>query len=104
MACQVSVQPEEGCLHTITPAASDTLLSDINTTPVSAAESADTSIEAALFSSKEDTERRTSLPDQEDCDIALRREHDRTATFYSTAPLMDLENDVAFFVRLLSSL
>ena len=102
ISCQASTQSEKICLRTITPAASDTYLSDIDTTAVSAVESSDTSsIEVALFSSKEDTERRTSLPDQEDCDIASQREHEGTAGFYSITPLTDLENDVALFVRLL---
>jgi hypothetical protein len=97
---QASIQSEKLCLHTITPAASDTLLSDIDTTAVSTVESSDTSsIEVALFSSKEDTHQRTSLPDQEDCDIASQQEHDKIAAFYSMTPLTDLENDVAFFVR-----
>ena len=99
---QASIQSEKPCLQTITPAASETLLSDIDTTAISAVDSSDTSsIEVALISNKEETDCRTSLPDQGDCEIVSHGEHDKTNDFFSIAPLTVLETDVAFFVCLL---
>jgi hypothetical protein len=98
---QSSIQSEKICLHTITPPASDALLTDIDATTASATESSDTSsIEVALFGSNQDTDRRTSLPNREDCEVASQREHDRNVGFCSITPMTDFDNDVALFVRI----
>lgn len=102
MSPKNSTQFEKTCVQSITPAASDALLSGLETTNVQVEESSDTSsIQAVFFGSTEDTEAFSSMPEQEDSSITSQQRNDEATGFDFITPLTDLENENILLVCLL---
>ncbi|PSN64610.1 ankyrin [Corynespora cassiicola Philippines] len=100
MSPKDSTHFEKACLHPITPAASDVLLSDLDTMNVPAAGSSDTSsIQTVLFGSTEDTEALSSMPDREDSALTSHQKDNGTTDFDFIAPLTDRDSDIVLFGR-----